>query len=50
MDNYFIQYNNGNFKTIEGTSKQDAEEKLKRSTKGIVLIQSSIRITKKLKK
>ena len=47
MDNYFIQYNNGSFKTVEGVSKRDAEERLKRSTKGIVLIQNSTKISNK---
>ena len=44
MNNYCIKYNNGKYKTIEGSSKKDAEEKLRRVTPGIVVIQEIVKI------
>lgn len=44
MNNYCIKYNNGKYKTIEGKSKSDAEEKLKRMVKGVIVINEIIKI------
>lgn len=44
MSIYCIEYNNGKYKTIEGSSEEDAEEKLKRITPGAVVIQEIIKL------
>lgn len=44
MSNYYIKYNNGKSKTIEGMSTIDVEERFKRITSGIIIIQEIIKI------
>lgn len=44
MSIYCIEYNNGKYKTIEGSSEKDVEEKLRRITPGAVIIQEIIKL------